>query len=446
MADTPDLASCAADTLLPTSPFYALHYHFGMLLGVEDFETEQAYHRGKSRLHNAWLHRDGVVWGLNVLLDAEHDEIRVTRGLALDPAGRELHLDEDVCLSVPAWLAALPQDERVRLAGTDGTQPFNAHVLIRHRACLSRQVPALMELCEGSGRDTAYSRVYETVELRLVPDPAPDPAAPPYHRVRLMLGLTAARTESADGAEAAAEDADILSRRDALLAKPRDERLGLALELLRDCAARDTAELKPPQTADGDDWLLFPGPNDAGLVLADLEDLTLASAADGLHLSSGALSFRSRPTLLATRAIQELAAAAFFCCPGPEAPPDDEAPESSGPRADPESVVFDGDTVRFQLDKDLHPDSVTPEAFTVSAFVSGAGWEQYAISEAVFEPTDRSVTLTLDEEIGGDLLRLIAQGTGPRPLLGADLLPLAGAAGDPPASAGHDFVFMQKGS
>ena len=466
MADTPTLANCAgvtadqagcaADALLPVSPFYALNYHFGMLLGVEDFDTEQAYHRGKSRLHNAWLHGEGVLWGLAVVVDPEHDEIRVTRGLALDPAGRELHLDEDLCLSLPAWLAALPEQERVRLAGADGTTPFEAHCTIRHRACLSRQVPALMEPCDGSGRDTAYSRVFETVEIRLLPGLAPAPPVPPYHRVRLLLGLAAARTEDADGKPAAQEDAAILKARDDLLAKPRPERLALALERLRDCAAWDTAELTPPKTAAGEDWLLFPGPDAAGLVLANLEGLTLTRSGDTLHLKSGTPNYAPRPSHLATRTIQELAAAAFFCCtpPAPASAPEaattpvetDAAATPGGPQADPRQVLFDGQQVRLQVTADLHPDSVKPAAFTVSGFTAGFGWKVHKVSDALFEPSDRSVTLWLSTKVTGDLLRLVARGTGPTPLLGADLEPFAGAVGDPPAPAGRDFVHMQKGS
>ncbi len=448
MADTTELASCAADTLLPTSPFYALHYHFGMLLGVEDFETEQAYHRGKSRLHNAWLHREGVVWGFAVTIDQAHDEIRVGRGLALDPAGRELHLDEDACLSLPAWLAALPEAERLRLVGVEGKQPFAAHVLIRSRACLTRQVPALLETCDGSGRDTAYSRVFETVEIRLVPDLAPAPPDPPYHRLRLLLGLAEARTESAHGKPAAAEDADILKGRDDLLARPRDKRLALALDLLRGCAARDSADLAPPKTADGEDWLLFPGADDAGVVLADLRGLTLAAGADGLHLKAGTLDYGPRPAHVATRTIQELAAAAFFCCPLSEEPA--EAPAAAaaakGPQVDPGSVVFDGTKVRFQVDAHLLPDSVGPSGFAVSVLFAGGGWKQRKVSAAKFDPADGSVSLELAAPAKGDLVRLMVLGTGPTPVLGADLQPLAGAAGDPPAPAGRDFVHMQKGN
>ena len=434
MADTTDPTRCAGDAPLPTSPFYALHYHFGMLLGVEDCDTEQAYHRGKSRLHNAWLHRDGVVWGLAVRLDAAHDEIRVTRGLALDGAGRELHLDEEVCLSVPAWLAALPEQERIDLAGEDGTQAFDAHVTIRHRACLTRPVPALMETCEGSARDTAYSRDFETVEVRLVPGLAPAPPAPSNHRVRLLLGLAPARTTPADTPSAADEDAQILTARDALLAQPREQRLTLALALLRRCAARDTAELTPPMRADGDDGLLFPAADDAALVLANLHGLALAQSGDGLHLkTSGSLDDGPRPAHLDTRTIQELAVAAFFCCAGAG---------TDGPQADPQTLSIKDKTVSFQVDRPLHPDTVQTAAFAVSALVGGTGWKALEVSKAAFTESDLTVTLTLSDAIAGTAVRLIAQGTGPTPLLGKDLKPLAGAIGDPPTPAGRDFVHL----
>src|SRR5215510_5817610 len=142
MANTPDLVSCVAGEdggreLLPLNPFYALRYHFGMLLGVDDFETEQAYHRAKMWLHNSWLHREGVVWGFGVKVDETTGEIRVAPGLALDAAGHELHLEAEACLNVGEWFDK-HKDEV-------GGQTFDAHVVIRFKACLTRQVPALME-------------------------------------------------------------------------------------------------------------------------------------------------------------------------------------------------------------------------------------------------------------------------------------------------------------
>src|SRR5437763_14538743 len=96
--DTSDTVCIPVDGTLPEGPFTALRYHFGMLLGVDDFETEQRYHRGKMRLHAAWLHGGGIVWGLDVDVVQERRELRVAPGLALDATGRELHLDARCCM------------------------------------------------------------------------------------------------------------------------------------------------------------------------------------------------------------------------------------------------------------------------------------------------------------------------------------------------------------
>src|SRR5687768_11633873 len=102
MATTVDSRPCDemrcvdGDAVLPASPFYAMQYHFGMLLGVDDLEAAQAYPRGKIRLHNAWLHGDGVVWGLGVGVN-DRRELYVDSGLALDAAGHELHVDRRQC-------------------------------------------------------------------------------------------------------------------------------------------------------------------------------------------------------------------------------------------------------------------------------------------------------------------------------------------------------------
>jgi hypothetical protein len=94
-----ELAAAGAENgLLPVNPFCSLQFHFGMLLGVDDLETGQAYPRGKVRLHNAWLHREGVVWGFNVSFNSRN-ELAVDPGLALDAAGHELHLDRQACLT-----------------------------------------------------------------------------------------------------------------------------------------------------------------------------------------------------------------------------------------------------------------------------------------------------------------------------------------------------------
>src|SRR5690349_15099024 len=164
MAASTDVVCIPIEGTLPEGPFTALRYHFGMLLGVDDFETEQRYLRGKTRLHNAWLHRAGIVWGLGVDVVADRREIRVAPGLAVDGAGRELHLDVRCCLDIGAWYEDNKASVETR-AGEGGAVVFDGRVELAFCACATRPVPAIAGPCEGAEVDTAYSRTFETVAI-----------------------------------------------------------------------------------------------------------------------------------------------------------------------------------------------------------------------------------------------------------------------------------------
>src|SRR5262245_9082693 len=193
MSTIVDKAACEAagegqeSGLLPVSPFTALQFHFGMLLGVDDLETSQSYPRGKIRLHNAWLHREGVVWGFNVFFNARK-ELAVDPGLALDAAGHELHLEVPACLDLGKWYAAHKDDAGFTFEADGEARKFTIHVVAKFKACLTRPVPAIADPCSGAEVDTAYSRAFETVDLLLRPGKAPKKTLP-YHRLRILFGL-----------------------------------------------------------------------------------------------------------------------------------------------------------------------------------------------------------------------------------------------------------------
>jgi hypothetical protein len=395
---------------LPADPFTALRFHFGMLLGVDDFEVEQGFHHGKQRLHNAWLHRDGVVWGLGVEL--AEGEIRVLPGFALDAAGRELHVDDPACVSVTAWYAQHAAD--VGGPGEDGNVQFDAYVLARYATCPMRPVPALAEPCAGSTSDTAYSRTYETVDLRLVPGPPPDPAAAPYHRLRVLFGLDAPTLP----ADRAAVDA-----RNAALAAP-DGPVAF-LTALDELAVLDTIDLQPASQPD-EPATRYPALDDTGVVLARVTGIRLAPGGDdgtGWTIAdAGTVDYTGRRSLLPTRAIQEL------LCAGGTAP--------VGSTFDPVQVAFDtgAATVTLVATSPLDADTVTANAFAVTTL--DGGWTPQKVTNATLDAAGTTVTLTLDALPAGKTIRVLAYGTGPTPVLGADLTPLGG---------GSDFVLM-KGS
>ena len=443
MPNTPDLTSCLdANQQLagPESPYFGLNYHFGMLLGVDDFSTEQSYHRGKMRLHNAWLHRDGVVWGFDVQIDKTHGEIRVLSGLALDGAGHELHLEGPACVNVGDWFEAHKNDPDLKLIeDTQDRKKFDAHVEVRFKACLTRQVPALLEPCAGAGGGgTAYSRLFETVDLRLVPGKAPQRTPPPlpYHRLRVLFGLEPPVLPA---------DKDVVDARTAILLKPGDLQQAEYLNAFRRFAAFDEVDLAPAQNADKTQEFLGPAADDAPVMLADIAGLTIDKKDGKWSVAApDAADITIRPSHVATSTIQELLCGPLFR--------DVAASGAAGPRVVSESVVIKDDkTIEFEVDQDLHAQSVKQAAFSVTAFDDAAGWSSFGLSgDPVFSAgPPRKVTVKLAAALpAGARVRLIVRGTGPTPILNTSFEPLAGAVGGPatPPNEGRDFVSMTKRS
>ena len=457
------VADGGTGALLPASPFYAPRYHFGMLLGVDDFETEQAYHRGKGRLHNAWLHGEGVVWGFGVELPRAgtrlRGEVLVSPGLALDAAGRELHLDAAACVDVAAWYAAHAQDPEMRAVArvdTSGAVTLSAaHVVARFSACAARPVPSIAEPCaEGGGTGVSCSRAQETVELLLVPGPPP-PAFDRYPRLRLLFGLAPALDP--DGPPVS-DAAAVKKERQSILALSPADRPAAFLAAIRRFAVLDEIDLRPAVSREG---LVthYPADDDTRVVLARIDGIQLDPAGGGkLVLTAATVDVTVRPSHVATRTIQELLAGTCGC-DGPSggggggggspAPVPLPAPaDAGGPRIDPASVVLEGERVTLTATAPFSRASVQPDAFSVSAYDIRDGWHAVEIRETRVERNRRTVHLELDTGFGGNLVRVIAYGTGPRPLLGTGLVPLAGATDGPAGGEddGHDFVIMLKRS
>lgn len=466
---TNDAGGSSMSGLLPVDPYRSLYVHFGMLLGVDDFATVDAYHRGKMWLHSAWLHREGAVWGLRVSLDYETGEIRVGSGLAIDALGRELHLDIDACLNVGRWYEEHKDDAELQAIVTedpDGSVHFDAHVVIQFKGCLARQVPALSEPCDGSGATTAYSRVVETVELLLIPGPAPQwretPGLLPYHRLRLLFGLEDAIEEDS---EVIASDQAVLDRRDAILALPVEQQPAAYLDAFRDFSALDEMDLKPDNGEEGDLYSRFPRSDPAPLPLADITGIGLAPIDSGWVLTSNEPDNTVRPVHVATSTIQELLCGPMCRCEGageggggiaetissdtPTGSSEGVPPlsDAGGPRVDPKSVESKGEKIEFKIiGRPLRKASVDARGVSVSSFQVNDGWIEEDIQTVSYDTNKKSVRVQLKDAPEGNLVRLIVKGTGPFPFLGTNSVPLAGAAGGAPGTAfdGNDFVSMFK--
>jgi hypothetical protein len=488
-------------TTLPVNPFVSNRYHFGMLLGVADFETDQAYHRGKTWLHNAWLHGIGVVWGLDVTLRAEANEVVVGPGLAIDAHGRELSVAEPMCVDLGAWFAQRRPDNLEVDTLPDGDVTFTVHVELCHDSCLDRPVPSISEPCEDASFDTAYSRAVERGLPRIVvPRPEPDLDAP---RLREFFGQLPVTNDLVAQARAAVE------------AAAPSERAAVCLTWFRLLAAADVTELRPEQGApmwspvagdgcvplaelrvrlhpDGDVFTVVvdpvaptePEPDPAEPEPAEPEPVEADPEPDPAEpvepepadpppaITTTSVDPLIRPSLVRTRTIQELLCHAHAVTaplpPGPpdedgepdEPDPDEPAPDPADPSPDANeepdpvsdesgafravagSASISGTSVDITFSSDVDPITITPSAFAVSVLRSD-GWHESKVARARVDDTDaRVVRITLGGAPQSRPVRIVATGTGTRPVLSITGAVLAGVEGDPLVPSGSDAALM----
>jgi hypothetical protein len=97
-----------SDALNPPQPPARVAYSTGRMLGVEDFQAEQDYHRGRLARTLLQLYGTGTVSGLLVKTDGNADatklEIQVTSGMAVDRVGRIIEAPRTICIVLQNWL------------------------------------------------------------------------------------------------------------------------------------------------------------------------------------------------------------------------------------------------------------------------------------------------------------------------------------------------------
>jgi hypothetical protein len=390
------------DAALPDNPQCTLNYHFGQLLGVEDFRAEQGFHLGRSRRHQRLLHGHGVVAGYPVSYKPAITELRVGPGYAIDGLGRDLELDTDQCVNLAKWWAA-------RVTAKDGD--FNdvidkteftvdLDLVVCYATCLSEPVPAIAEPCAGAASDLAYSRVCETVRLQLV-----------RHQEAKVVVIKA---PIGKGKEPIAKEANVtkLASAKALSRIPVTEPLPDTRDALIDHMASES--IAPPN----DD-----NPQDLCLTLAQLRGVHIKKDGKTWQVDISDIDVHVRQTLLPTSALQSLLIPSL-----------DTPPPPAGPLLIDVQVKATGDTVTLPFNQRLAEKSVQTGSFTVTQFDAAAGWTTLNVGTATYtEPLDLPplVTLKLDTALAaGQLTRICVVGFGPTPLLGHNLLPVGASRSD----------------
>lgn len=159
-----------------------VRYVIGQVLGVNEFKQEQIYFLHKNRLHNRALHGYGTVWGLGISVNrGEADsgplKVRVAPGLAVDPRGREIVIQNEQSADLNAWLAAASAhpnhsgqtnaEALAAIRGDDGEGPLRVYVVLCYAECDTGLVPIYGDPCRDDSEATQPTRTRDDFLLDL---------------------------------------------------------------------------------------------------------------------------------------------------------------------------------------------------------------------------------------------------------------------------------------
>jgi hypothetical protein len=159
-------------------PSKRVNYSFGLVLGVDDFLQEQTYFVEKDRSQYRLVHGYGTVCGLQVRIATGINlEVRVSPGVAINPQGQEMHVEQEMCARINDWLTG-NQDALQEVFGTPPlTLPLC--VVLCYRECASDMVPVPGEPCRTQQDTMAASRITESFQLKLCLNMAQIATSPP---------------------------------------------------------------------------------------------------------------------------------------------------------------------------------------------------------------------------------------------------------------------------
>jgi hypothetical protein len=205
--DNPEKAAAAVD------PTKHVNYTYGMVLGVDDFTQEFAYHAHRDR----WAARDivgyGTLAGLRVTAEKNKSgelEVVVSAGTAVSPRGQLIRVPAAQCVNVNQWLAGAENRAAVaELTGESPDAPLTLYVVLSYRERPTDKVPILGEPSRGDEESLASSRLKDDflLELRLEAPPQTEEGA-----VRDFARRLFEHTEFTDEPGAFTELEDFLAR------------------------------------------------------------------------------------------------------------------------------------------------------------------------------------------------------------------------------------------
>lgn len=160
-----------------TTPSHHVHFSSGMVLGVDDYAQEFAYHSARDK----WIVRDfggyGTLSGLAVSVENGTDgpQVKVTAGSAATPGGQLICVAADQCGSLNAWLAREEIAARVAKFADEVAPNTDASLKVWltlcYTSCAIAPVPIPGQPCRSEEDLMAPSRQADDYILSLSLDP-----------------------------------------------------------------------------------------------------------------------------------------------------------------------------------------------------------------------------------------------------------------------------------
>jgi hypothetical protein len=165
-------APSAGPQVAPPDPTKHVNYSLGMVLGVDDFTQQSAFHWGYDQRIVRNLIGYGVIAGLRVSVDvdiARGPRVQVAPGEAVTPSGKLVCVSPTQCAYLNDWLQANRPD--VDALGSPPPSSVSLAVVACYRECETDDVPIPGEPCRTDDELMAASRLKESfsVEFRLTP-------------------------------------------------------------------------------------------------------------------------------------------------------------------------------------------------------------------------------------------------------------------------------------
>jgi hypothetical protein len=163
-----------AGAAVAASPSQHVNFTTGMVLGVEDYRAEFAYHSARDQ----WIMREaggnGTLAGLDVSVEADGTNgprLRVTAGSAAAPSGQLICVGRDQCASINAWLATSDVATKVTAIANLNADTTKARLSfwlsLCYTDCSALPVPIPGQPCRSEEDLMADSRVMDDYLLSL---------------------------------------------------------------------------------------------------------------------------------------------------------------------------------------------------------------------------------------------------------------------------------------